>query len=155
MKNLYFSSSIRGMKEKSTRKNTVLLRSIRRKTMREVTETARLHGIEIQWESLTIRSDERDNTFEVIKVCQNCGQNVTLHSTDGRSVFRLGLNVDLDRIRNVTKCPYCRKLVEFTAKEAKVLDLPIREFHRWFDKMPKTPKWDGTWSKAGLLRDEE
>jgi hypothetical protein len=32
MKNLYFSSSIRGMKEKSTRKNTVLLRSMRRKT---------------------------------------------------------------------------------------------------------------------------
>jgi hypothetical protein len=36
MKNLYFSSSIRGMKEKSTRKNTVLLRSIRRKTGIEI-----------------------------------------------------------------------------------------------------------------------
>lgn len=117
-------------------------------------ETGRLHGKEITFESLTIRHDERDDTFEVIKVCQHCKQNVTLNSMHGRQTFRLGLHIDGNRIVNVTKCQYCGNLVEFTNKEAKVLDLPITEFRSWFKSRLKTPKWDGTWSKAGLLRED-
>jgi len=120
----------------------------------------RLHGTEITFESLTIRHDGRDDSFEVIKVCPRCKQNVALHSTEGRCAFSLGLNVDLvnsegiGRVRNVKKCQYCGNLVEFTPKETKVLDLRLEEFRKWFESMPKTPKWDGTWKTDGLLKEE-
>jgi hypothetical protein len=152
MKNLYFSSSIRGMKEKSTRKNTVLLRSMRRKTVIEM-ERGTKYG------RLLVQRDNEEDAFVITLACPKCSTAEHSHLTALKSVkgkpFHYGIHVDEnDRIIHTVKCEWCTCDIELTESEAKLLGLKFDEFKAWYAEATKTPEWDGTWTRQGLKEEK-
>jgi len=100
-----------------------------------------------------------EDSFQITIICPKCSTAEHRHLTALKSVkgkpFHYGIHVDKnDRIIHTVKCEWCTCDIELTESEAKLLDLKFDDFKAWYAEAAKTPEWDGTWKKDGLLKEE-